>query len=97
MVVFVPKANLRLRYFNAELPSTQRRAEAKKEHTPTGEERKMKGKEDVLLMFTWIMNRRATVLGPDTGLPLVGLGSLAVQRSIRNVSGFLVRYSSSTN
>ena len=35
-----------------------------------------------LLMFAWIMNRPVNFFGPVFGLPMVGLGSLAVQRSI---------------
>ena len=33
-------------------------------------------------MFAWIMNRPVNFFGPVFGLPMVGLGSLAVQRSI---------------
>ena len=33
-------------------------------------------------MFAWLMNRQVTPFGSFSGLPLVGLGSLAVQMSI---------------
>jgi hypothetical protein len=35
-----------------------------------------------LLMFTWRMTRPVNRFGPIAGLPLVGLGSFAVQTSI---------------
>ena len=38
-----------------------------------------------LLMFAWIMNRPINFFGPVFGLPMVGLGSLAVQRSINDL------------
>jgi len=36
----------------------------------------------VLSMFAWSMNRQATPFGSFYGLPLVGLGSMAMQTSI---------------
>jgi hypothetical protein len=36
-----------------------------------------------LLIFAWRMTRSANVFGPFSGLPLVGLGSFAVQASIK--------------
>jgi hypothetical protein len=33
-------------------------------------------------MFAWIMDRSVNALSPVFGLPMVGRGSLAVQRSI---------------
>jgi plasmid stabilization system protein ParE len=36
-----------------------------------------------LLLFAWRMTRPVDLFGPFTGLPLVGLGSFAVQGSIR--------------
>ena len=35
-----------------------------------------------LLMFAWRMTRRVNLVGPFAGLPLVALGSFAVQRSM---------------
>lgn len=35
-----------------------------------------------LLMFVWIMSRPANLFSPVFGLPMVGLGSFAMQRSI---------------
>ena len=43
---------------------------------------------DILLMFAWIMNQPINLFGPFFGLPMVGLGSFAEQRSI----GFGIGY-----